>query len=330
MNDKPQEMRVRSKWAAGLAASLMALILTPPSVMAGTFPDRPIRWIVPWGPGSTTDTLARLVGNEVSKQLNVPVIIENKAGADGNIGAAYVASSPADGYVLMLGTTSTNSVNITLQPNLPYDPQRDFRGVAKLASIPNVLVVGKDTPITSVSSLIEQAKTTPYSFASTGAGGTVHLSGELFKKVVGVDLLHVPYKAGSSLLPDLLTGRVDMMFCNVPLCLSQIQSGNLRALGITSAQRSASFPDVPTLAEQGVEGFNVVGWYGVFVPANVPDDVVSTLNTAFNQALQTPQVANVLNEMGATVDLVAPRDLDALAAQDRKRWADVIAQMSIQ
>lgn len=330
MKHKPQGMRSWSTWIVRAAVGLMSMQMMATSAMAGTFPDKPIRWIVPWGPGSTTDTLARLVGNEVSKQLNVPVIIENKAGADGNIGAAYVASAPADGYVLMLGTTSTNSVNITLHNNLSYDPQRDFRAIAKLASIPNVLVVGKDTPIKSLSSLIEKAKTTDFTFASTGAGGTVHLSGELFKKMANVDLLHVPYKGGSSLLPDLLTGRVDMMFCNVPLCLSQIRAGNLRPLGITSPQRSPTFPDVPTLAEQGVTGFDVVGWYGVFVPTKVPDDVVNTLNSAFNKALQAPEVAAALSEMGATVDLFTPAEMDTLAAADRKRWAELIVDMNIQ
>lgn len=329
MDNRRQRALLGAKWLTCVAASLVLMNAVTQTACAAEFPEKPIRWIVPWGPGSTTDTLARLVSVELSKTLNVPVIVENKAGADGNIGAAYVASSRPDGYVLMLGTTSTNAVNVVMQQNLSYDPQKDFRAVAKLASIPNLLVVGNEIPASNVSELIALAKQKPYTFASTGAGGTVHLSGELFKKMAHVDMLHVPYKGGTTLLPDLITGRVEMMFCNVPLCISQIKAGKLKALGVTSAVRSQAFPDVPTIAEQGVPGFDVVGWYGVFVPAAVPEAVVNKLNAAFNQALQAPDVAAALNDLGATVNLVTPQAMDAFTADERKRWTKLIDEMGL-
>ena len=329
MDNRRQPALLGAKWLTCVAASLVSMYAMAQTAQAAEFPEKPIRWIVPWGPGSTTDTLARLVSVELSKTLNVPVIVENKAGADGNIGAAYVASSRPDGYVLMLGTTSTNAVNVVMQQNLSYDPQKDFRAVAKLASIPNLLVVGNEIPASNVSELIALAKQKPYTFASTGAGGTVHLSGELFKKMTHVDMLHVPYKGGTTLLPDLITGRVEMMFCNVPLCISQIKAGKLKALGVTSAVRSQAFPDVPTIAEQGVPGFDVVGWYGVFVPAGVPEAVVNKLNAAFNQALQAPDVAAALNDLGATVNLVTPQAMDAFTAEERRRWTKLIDEMGL-
>lgn len=329
LDNRRQTALLGAKWLTRVAASVVSMLAITQTANAADFPEKPIRWIVPWGPGSTTDTLARLVSVELSKTLKVPVIVENKAGADGNIGAAYVASSRPDGYVLMLGTTSTNAVNVVMQQNLSYDPQKDFRAVAKLASIPNLLVVGNEIPATNVSELIALAKQKPYTFASTGAGGTVHLSGELFKKMAHVDMLHVPYKAGTTLLPDLITGRVEMMFCNVPLCISQIKAGKLKALGVTSAARSQAFPDVPTIAEQGIPGFDVVGWYGVFVPAGVPDAVVNKLNAAFNHALQAPDVATALNDMGANVNLVTPQAMDAFTAGERSRWTKLIDEMGL-
>lgn len=329
MDHRRQGALPGARWLTCIVASMVSMCAMTQHAFASDFPDKPIRWIVPWGPGSTTDTLARLVSGELSKILKVPVVVENKAGADGNIGAAYVASSRPDGYVLMLGTTSTNAVNVVMQQNLSYDPQKDFRAVAKLASIPNLLVVGNDIPARNVTELIALAKQKPYTFASTGAGGTVHLSGEVFKKMAHVDMLHVPYKGGTTLLPDLITGRVEMMFCNVPLCISQIKAGKLKALGVTSAVRSPAFPDVPTIAEQGIPGFDVVGWYGVFVPAGVPDAVVNKLNAAFNQALQAPDVAAALNDLGANVNLVTPQAMDAFTAEERRRWTKLIDEMGL-
>ena len=294
------------------------------------FPSKPIRWVIPWGPGSTTDMLARTLSGEVSAILGVSVIVENKAGADGNIGAAYVSAAKPDGYTIMMGTASTNAVNVLLQDGLRYNPGKDFRAVAKLASIPNVLVVSKQIPATNVQELIALARKEPYSFGSTGAGGTVHLSGELFKNMTGLDLLHVPYKGGSTLLTDLLTARVQMMFCNIPLCISHIESGDLVALGITSAKPYGLLPEVPPIAEQGLPNFDIVGWYGVFAPAGVPDEAVGILNAAFNKALQSPQVSGVLKRLGAEVEITTPEEFDAFTREEQRRWKELVSQMDIQ
>ncbi|RZS86661.1 Bug family tripartite tricarboxylate transporter substrate binding protein [Pigmentiphaga kullae] len=293
------------------------------------FPIRAVHWVVPWGPGSTTDLLARLLAADLPQALRTPVIVENKSGADGNIGASYVASSKPDGYTLMLGTASTNAVNVVLNQNLKYDPQRDFRAVAMIGDIPNVLVVSQKTGAKSLKEFIEGSRGRTRSFASTGVGGTVHLSGELFKSVTKLDLVHVPYRDGSTLLSDLLTGRVDMMFCNIPLCFKHIEAGSLIPLGVTSARRVPVLPNVPTIAEQGFPGFDVVGWYGVFAPKGVPDSVAEVLSRGFDQTLRSPKVRSALADIGVTPRHQTAREIDNFVATERVRWARLIAEEGI-
>ena len=322
-------MRLVAKIVVGtLAVAPWAVFAAAPGPV-DKYPEQTIRLVVPWGHGSATDSLARVLASGLAESLGTPVIVDNRAGADGNIGAAYVAKAPPDGYTIMLGTASTNAVNYSLQKGLSYDPRRDFQAVARIASIPNVLVVGKKMSVSSVKDLIQNAKDKRYHFASTGAGGTLHLSGELFKARTGLDLLHIPYKGGSALLPDLITGRVEMMFCNLPLCLPQIESGNLVALAVTSAQRADALPDVPTLAESGVKDFDISGWYGIFAPAGTPRPIVDRLNKAIVEVLHTSRVSESYKAQGAKFGSDTPDQFQAFTKAEFDRWAQFIKDYNI-
>lgn len=294
-----------------------------------TYPKRPVTMIVPFGPGSTTDTLARIVATGLSTRLGESVVVQNKPGAGGNIGAAEAARAAPDGYTLLVGPTSTNAVNPSLFKNLRFDPLKDFRPITNLAKSANVLVVHPDIPAKNISELIALVREQELSYASTGNGGSMHLSGELFKTMTGGKMLHVPYKGGGDALADLLPGRVQMMFCNVPLCLPHIKSGKLHALAVTTGKRSVLLPDVPTMAESGLPDYDVSGWFGLFVPTGTDEAIVQRLNTEVQAILDSPEVQKQLLTLGAEPDGSSSQVFTAFVQSEFDKWAKVIKEAGI-
>ncbi|WP_237173436.1 Bug family tripartite tricarboxylate transporter substrate binding protein [Paracandidimonas lactea] len=312
-------------------ACLLAVLLAAAAVAQAqaAYPARPITLIVPFGPGSTTDTLARVVADGLAARLGGTVIVQNRPGASGNIGAAEAARADPDGYTLLVGPTSTNAVNPSLFKNLRFEPLKDFRPITNIAKSANVLVVHPDVNAQDVRGLIKVVRQRELSYASTGNGGSMHLSGELFKSMAGGKMLHVPYKGGGDALADLLPGRVQMMFCNVPLCLPHIRSGKLRALAVTTAKRSTLLPDVPTMDESGLTGYDVSGWFGLFAPAGTDDVVIERLNNAVQEILRAPATREKLLTLGAEPDGGSSQAFDAFVRREHNKWAALIKQAGI-
>jgi tripartite-type tricarboxylate transporter receptor subunit TctC len=300
--------------------------LYPPRLHAQeNYPDRRVTLIVPFSPGGVADIVARVLGNGLAPALGQAVIVENKPGADGDIGAGYVAAARPDGYTLLIGATSTNAINPALHTNLRFDARKDFVAIANLATVPNVLVLGPgQLKANTVTELIAELKRGDYSFASGGAGGSQHLSGELFKSMTHTKILHVPYKGGSAPMADLLTGRVDMMFCNLPLCMPYIEKGQLKALGVTGKQRSQLLPNVPTIDEAGVPGYEVEGWFGLFAPTGTPAQIVEKLNKVTVDIMNAPKTRELLEQQGATPSQDNATQFGAYVRAEQQRWPNVI------
>ena len=279
----------------------MLLTLAATAAQAQAYPARPIRFVVPYAPGGPLDLIARAIGQKLTEATGQPVVVDNKPGAGGNIGADIVAKAAPDGYTIVMGAVATHAINPTLYPKIPYDPVKDFTPVAMVAVVPNVLVVNPALPVKSVKELIDFAKARPsyLNFASGSSGSTGHLAGELFNALAGVQMVHIPYKGGAPAMADLLAGQVQLMFDNLANALPQVKAGKLRALAVTTAQRSAFAPDLPTLAEAGVPGFDLTTWFGIFLPGNAPRDIVLRLNTEINKALSAPDMKDRLEKMGA-------------------------------
>ena len=316
-------------FGASLIALLSTLIPSWALSQSLPYPAKTVTLVVPFGPGSVTDLLARIVAVRLSEALAQPVVVDNRPGADGNIGAAYAASAPNDGYTLLVGPASTNAINPSLHKNLRFDPQRDFIPITNLATVTNVLVVGVQVPARSVKELIQALGNGRYSYASSGAGGSQHLSAELFKSMTKTDMLHVPYKGGNAALTDLLGGRVDLMFCNLPVCLPHIRSGKLVALGVTATKRSVLLPQIPTIAEAGVPGFSVEGWFGLFAPTGVPSEIVTRLNAEVVRILKDSRTAELLLAQGAEPVANTPEEFAVFVRKERDRWARVIRETGI-
>ncbi len=314
-----------------LGATACVLAAAGPSMaQPAAWPARTITIVVPFGAGSVTDQLARIVGQNLSESLGLPVVIENKAGADGNIGAAYVAGATPDGYTLLMGAASTNAINPSLHKNLRFNPLRDFAPITNIAAVPNVLVVGPSVKARSVKDFIQAARTEKYSYASSGAGGSMHLSGELFKVMTKTpDMLHIPFKGGSAPVTEVMAGRISAMFCNLPLCLQHIKAGKLTALGVTSPRRTPLLPDVPTIAEAGVPGYEVEGWFGFFAPAAVPKPIIDRLNKEVVAMLKNPAVKEKLLAQGAEPVGGTPEEFAAFVKKEHDRWARIIAEAGI-
>jgi len=304
----------------------VALALASTVVTAQAWPSKPIKYIVPFAPGGTTDILARTVGEKLSVALGQPVIIENKPGAGGGVGAEFVAKAAPDGYTIMGGTISTHAINASLYKNLPYDPIKDFVPIVLLARVPNMLVVNVDIPAKSVPELIALLKANPgkYSFASSGNGTSQHLSGELFKSMSGTEMQHIPYKGSPPALQDVVGGQVTMTFDNITTAWTLAKAGKLRALAVTTASRSAVAPDVPTLAESGLAGFEVSSWQGVFAPAGTPPDIVRRLNAEIVKILNTPDVKEKLVSLGLDVGGNTPEEFLVMVKAEVVKWADVV------
>jgi tripartite-type tricarboxylate transporter receptor subunit TctC len=307
---------------------LVALFAFP---AAAQYPSKPLRLIVPFAPGGSTDIFARLIGERAALTLGQPVVVENRAGAAGNIGAEAVVRSAPDGYTLLMATTGVMAINNALYKSMTYDAAKDLEPVLFVASITNVLIVPPDFPAQSVAELIALAKKDPgkLSFASSGAGSSTHMSAELFKSLSGTDILHIPYKGSGQALPDLISGRVQMMFENAPGAVSFIKSGKVRALAQTGTRRSPSMPDLPTVAESGVPGYESLSWSGIAVPAGTPRAVVDRLNKDFNSILATAEMRQKLAEQGAETIGGAPEVFAQHVRAEREKWSRLIRQNNI-
>ena len=306
------------------------LLLAAPLSMAQAWPARPIRLVVPFPPGGLIDNMARLVGSRLSQELGQPVVIDNKPGAGGNVGAAEAARATADGYTLLMASPAL-TISPAIYKNLPYQPSQ-LAPVALLGRVPNVLLVNPASGIGKVQDLVGRAKAKPgqLNYASNGNGTSLHLSAELFKRRSETFITHVPYRGSAAAITALLSGEVDMMFDNLPSAIGQIQAGKLRALAVTTAQRSTALPDVPTLAEAGMEGFNVSAWFGVAAPAGLPAPVATRLADALQKVVQQPEVAAAMQRQGADPAFMDAASAAAALNADAAQWKQVAAFAKIQ
>lgn len=310
------------------ASALGLLALTPLAAQAQAFPTKAITIIVPFSAGGTTDILARVLGQFISKDLGQPVIIDNRAGAGGNIGTQLVARAAPDGYTILMGTVGTHAINQSLYPKLAFDPIKDFAPLTRVALVPNLLVANPAQPFKTVKELMAYAKANPgkVTFGSSGSGTSIHLSGELFKQMAGVDLQHVAYKGSAPAVNDLLGNHIAIMFDNMPSAISHVKAGKLRPLAVTTAQRSPALPDVPTIAEAGVPGYEATSWFGLLAPAKTPAPVVAKLNAAILKALADPDVKNKLLEQGAEPAGETPAQFAAFIASETVKWGKIVKQ----
>ncbi|MDF3833134.1 tripartite tricarboxylate transporter substrate binding protein [Cupriavidus basilensis] len=316
----------RRRWLA-FAAALACSAVLPLQAQPAAWPAKPVRLVVGYAPGGATDVIARIVANKLGEQLGQSVIVDNRAGANSNVGAEVVAKAVPDGYTLYVYTIA-NTINGTLYNKLGYDPQNDFEPIGLIAKIPNLLVVNPKLPVKSVADYVRFAKASPngVTFASSGSGSSIHLSGEMFKMQAGLNMLHVPYRGSAPAITDLLGGQVQSMFDNTPSALPHVQAGRLRAIAITSAQRSPLLPDVPTVAESGFPGFDVQSWFSLAAPAGTPRPVIERVNAALNKALAAPDVRQRLHDLAATPEPGTPGQLRSFIKAEIKRWHDVVKQ----
>ncbi|RCW70575.1 Bug family tripartite tricarboxylate transporter substrate binding protein [Pseudorhodoferax soli] len=313
--------------ASALAAIGTSLASTQ-AVAQAAWPSRPIRLVVPFPAGGGTDLIAREVANKVATTQGWSIIIDNKPGSGGNLGVDAAAKAPADGYTLVLGQTSNLAINPTLYPKLPYKPEKDLAPVGLVAQAPLVLVVAADSPYKTLAEVIAAAKAKPQAlnYASSGNGTVAHLAAELLQKQAGVKFTHVPYKGAAQGSTDLIGGQIQMYMSSVPTLIGYIKNGKMRAIAVTSQQRTADLPNVPTVAESGYKGFEAVTWFGVAGPDGLPKEVVARLNTAFNQAIGDAEVKKKLAAQGAEVRSSTPEQFGALIGSEIVRWGKVVQE----
>jgi tripartite-type tricarboxylate transporter receptor subunit TctC len=312
------------------AALAAVAVLAAPAAHAQGYPAKPIRIVVPYATGGGPDILARLVAQEAAGSLG-PMIVENRPGAGGNVGSDFVAKSPPDGYTLLMTTTATHAINPALYPNIPYDSLKDFTPISLVAYTPLMLVVANDVPAKNLQELLAYARANPdrLSFASAGAGTMQHISAELFGAQAGIKLVHVPYKGSGQVMPDLISGRVSMMFNSLPALLPMVKDGKLRAIGVTTAKRTPAAPDVPTLDEAGLAGFEASAWYAVYGPAGLPRDIVQRLNAEVVKIVTSQKVLDRYATLGLDAATSSPDALGALTSRDLAKWTRVIKERGI-
>jgi tripartite-type tricarboxylate transporter receptor subunit TctC len=314
-------------------AALCATMLLSTAQAQTAWPSKPVRIVVPFTAAGTTDILARALAPELQRVFGQPFVVDNKPGAGGNLGAAEVAKSAPDGYTLLMGTVGTHAINPALYPKMPYDHVKDFAPITLVAGVPNVLVVNpafaQKNSIQSVADLVKVAKAQPgrLNFASSGNGTSIHLSGELFKTLTGTFMVHFPYRGSGPALIDLMGGNTDLMFDNLPSSMAHIKSGKLKALAVTSAQRSAALPDVPTVAEAGgpaLAPYEATSWFGLLAPAGTPADVIQRIQQETAKALGSPAIKERLLSQGAIPSGNTPSEFAKLIDQETKKWAAVV------
>ena len=293
-----------------------------------SWPRETIRIVVSFTPGGAPDTLARVLAEDWQKTLGVPILVDNRPGHGGNIGADLVAKSNPDGYTLLIGTVGIHAINGALYEKLPYDPIADFTPISFLASTPNVLIVNKQLGVQSLKELITLAKSKPneLTFGSSGTGTSIHMSGELFKDLAGVQIRHIPYKGRAQSLPDLVSGRISMLFDNLASAQPLIRANEVIALGVTTLKRSPSAPDIPTLAEQGLKGFEAVSWFSLMAPAKLPKEIQARLNQLTVQTLSKPEIRSRLSNGGLDPNPGSPEELSRYIQQEASKWRKIVQQ----
>ena len=311
--------------------ALLALLCTSFIVEAQNdkpWPRETIRIVVSFTPGGAPDTLARVLAEDWQKTLGVPILVDNRPGHGGNIGADLVAKSNPDGYTLLIGTVGIHAINGALYEKLPYDPIADFTPISFLASTPNVLIVNKQLGVQSLKELITLAKSKPneLTFGSSGTGTSIHMSGELFKDLAGVQIRHIPYKGRAQSLPDLVSGRISMLFDNLASAQPLIRANEVIALGVTTLKRSPSAPDIPTLAEQGLRGFEAVSWFSLMAPAKLPKEIQARLNQLTVQTLSKPEIRSRLSNGGLDPNPGSPEELSRYIQQEASKWRKIVQQ----
>jgi tripartite-type tricarboxylate transporter receptor subunit TctC len=305
-----------------------ALVALSGGAFAQAYPSQPIKLIVPFPPAGSTDLSGRAVAGKLQERLGQPVVIENKPGAGGNIGSDLVAKAQPDGYTLLVGTIGTHAINMALYSKMPYDNIRDFAPVVLLSSTPNVLVVYPEFPAHSVADLIRLAKADPgkITYGSSGSGTSIHLSGVLFNSMAGTEMTHVPYKGSAGLQPDLMSGTINIAFDNLTSTMAQIKGGRLRAIAVTGRTRSPMLPDLPTIAESGLPGYEVTSWNAVFAPAGTPKEIIDRLNHELNAILQSPETRKYFAEQGGEAGGGTPRELADLVRSETAKWSKVVKE----
>ncbi|MFJ5382017.1 Bug family tripartite tricarboxylate transporter substrate binding protein [Cupriavidus sp. CER94] len=323
--------RLMRPMLAVLCTGCMAVATQAGAQGADHYPSKPITYVVPFAAGGTTDLLGRLIGQRLSQVLGQSVVVENRAGAGGNIGSDYVAKAPADGYTLLGGTISSHAINVSLYPKMPYDPVKNFQPIALIGTLPNVLVVNANSPWKSVQDVIAAAKAKPgtVNFGSSGNGTSQHLAAELFANMAGLRMTHVPYKGSSQAVQALLGNQVDLVFENSVAAMPMIQSGKFRALATTGAKRAAELPDVPTMAESGLNGYEIVSWQAIFAPAGTPRPIVDKLSTEIGKIIRQPDVRARLASMGVEPSGAGPTELGNFQKSEVAKWANLIKVANI-
>jgi len=313
---------VASVALAGLAAALPAQAQSP----AANYPNKPITIVVPFAAGGTTDILARLVGQYLGTELGQPVLVDNRLGAGGNIGGQVAARAPADGYTLFMGTVGTHAINQSLYKKMPFDPIKDFAPISRVANVPNLLVANPQQPYKNVQELIAYARANPgkVNFGSSGNGSSIHLSGELFKLMTKTDMVHVPYKGSAPAMNDLLGNQIAIMFDNMPSAIQHVRSGKLRPLAVTTAKRSPELPDVPTIAEAGVPGYEATSWFGLLAPAATPADIVNKIDAALIKVYANPELRKKIADQGAEPVVEKPAEFAAFIKAETAKWGKVV------
>jgi tripartite-type tricarboxylate transporter receptor subunit TctC len=314
-----------------IAQAAIVFVANPAFAQTAAWPTKPVKIVVPFAPGGTTDILARAVAPELSKAFGQTFVVENRAGAGGNVGSDIVAKSPADGYTLLMGTVGTHAINKSLYSKMPYDPQKDFAPITLVAGVPNVMVMNTETAarlgINTVPDFIKFARANPgkLNMASSGNGTSIHLAGELFKSMTGVFMTHIPYTGSGPAMMGMVSGQVDVMFDNLPSAMPQIKGGKLKAFAVTSAQRSGAMPELPTVEEAGqLKGFEASSWFGLLAPAGTPADVVNRLQQETAKALNSPAMKEKLLAQGAIPSGNTPAEFAKLIEAEIKKWAPVV------
>ncbi len=315
-----------------MAVAMLPLALSQPAAFAQEYPSRPITWVVPFPPSGAMDIIARTLGETMSQTLGQPIVIENRPGAGGNIGVQAVSRAKPDGYTIMV-VANGMAVNPSLYKQLNYDPIKDFEPISLLAYVPNILVTQSSRKdVNSVADVLALTKAEPekYTYASAGVGTSIHLAGELFKNLGKIDMLHIPYKGSGPAVSDLLGGQVDFMFDSITSAKPHIDSGKLKALAVTTPKRSATLPDVPTVAESGLAGYDLTPWFATFAPAGTSPEIIAKLNKAMIDAMQAPKVQATFKTIGAEVVGSSPEELKTYLAAETVKWDKIIKEAGIQ
>jgi tripartite-type tricarboxylate transporter receptor subunit TctC len=317
---------------AVLALASAALLLPAPGHSQATYPSKPIHIVVPFAPGGSTDLLARRVGDKLAAAWGQPVVVDNRPGAGGTIGADFVAKAAPDGYTLLAGVTGSNAIAQALYPKLPYDVTKDFSPVSMIASAPLVLAVNPDVEAKTAAEFLALVKAKPgaLSYGSAGNGTSMHLTGEMYKQAAEVSMVHVPYRGSAGMLTDLMSGQIQVTFGDVLVLLPQIEAGKIRALAVTSKARLSILPDVPTLNEAGLKGFEALSWQGIFAPAGTPPELVEKLSAEVNRAMQSPDIKEYFAARGFIVEGTTPEEFKSFIVSEVKKWTPIVKSSGVQ